>query len=571
MPLLLLILVEGCLRLVGYGQSIPLFVSTRTEETTSETALLMPNPRIIERYFHHPELAPKVSPDTFLFSLEKPKDTLRIVVMGGSSAAGFPYGRFGSPTGMLNQQLKFIYPNKNIELISVAMASINSYALRDFANEVASISPDAVLIYAGHNEYLGVMGVGSNFASYGGHWANLTFNFLRDFRLFQLLQNVLTQTPSSEQVNQQKSQGRTVMATVAKEKNIPLNSPLYKLGLDQFESNMAAILALFRNRDIPVYIGNLVSNEQHQPPFESEEESKGLNLSASLNFKSGDQSVNQNQYNDAREYYIAARDLDLLRFRAPSDFNGILARIAKEQQAVLVDVDTAVRNDTEHGIIGQKHMLEHLHPTAKGYFVIALAYMEAMQRNLLLPASDLALSDEVINQLWSNIPLNQVDQLFAQYKVAQLTSDYPFKKTPEPYTLPDASNQFEQLAVDRSNGQDWLSQQQLLLSEYQKMGDFSQAAQVASVMFDALRVNHQAAAAASQLYLRENNLRMAHYHARQAVSLASRNIAYRLTYAEVLFKRGLKAQSIAQLDQILRIEPNNPKAQRYLKLIEQGR
>ena len=130
-PILFIAAIEGGLRLVGYGQTIPLFVPFNNVSSGSETTpFLVPNPNIVERYFHRAELAPNVAPDTFLFTREKSTDTLRIVVMGGSSAAGFPFGRFGSPTGMLKQQLKYIYPNKNIELISVAMASINSYALR---------------------------------------------------------------------------------------------------------------------------------------------------------------------------------------------------------------------------------------------------------------------------------------------------------------------------------------------------------------------------------------------------------------------------------------------------------
>ena len=571
-PILFIAAIEGGLRLVNYGQTIPLFVPFNNASSgTDTTPFLMPNPNIVERYFHRPELAPNVAPDTFLFTREKSSDTLRIVVMGGSSAAGFPFGRFGSPTGMLKQQLKYIYPNKNIELISVAMASINSYALRDFMAEVANIEPDAVLIYAGHNEFLGIMGVGSNFASYGGHWANLSFNFLRDFRLFQLFQSLLTSAPpksiSGAQVSHSGNSGRTVMATVAREKNIPLNSPLYQLGVQQFNSNIGAVLGFFKQQNIPVYIGNLVSNERHQTPFESEGESAGVDRSASLNFKLGNQKYSAEDFDNARQHYNAARDLDLLRFRAPSQFNRIIKELANEHGANFVDIDNQMRSDTQHGIIGQSHMLEHLHPTARGYFLIALSFLNAMQHTNFLPPSELARSNNTIEQLWNDIPLNHVDKLFSEYKVAQLTADYPFQPNPIGFKLPSPSNRFEQLAIARINGEDWLKQQQQLLTEYQQQSDFNQAAQVASVMFDALPTNHQAAAVASQLYLRINNLRMAHYHARQAVLLADGNTRYRLTLAEALFKRGLKQQSVAQLQQVLELDPSNESAQRYLSII----
>ena len=88
-------------------------------------------------------------------------ETLRIIVQGGSTAAGWPYGFGASLAGMLQQRLQATLPRRNIEVITTAMTAVNSYTLMDFAEEIIAQQPDAVLIYAGHNEYLGVLGVGS--------------------------------------------------------------------------------------------------------------------------------------------------------------------------------------------------------------------------------------------------------------------------------------------------------------------------------------------------------------------------------------------------------------------------
>jgi len=45
------------------------------------------------------------------------------------------------------------------------MAAVTSYVLLDFADEIIAQRPDAIVIYTGHNEYLGIGGVGSSFAS----------------------------------------------------------------------------------------------------------------------------------------------------------------------------------------------------------------------------------------------------------------------------------------------------------------------------------------------------------------------------------------------------------------------
>ena len=144
---------EGTLRLVGFGSSHPLFIPF-----PEHPEFLQANPDVVQRYFRR---APALQIATIPFRAHKAPGTLRIVVQGGSSAAGFPYGRWASLAGMLGDRLETTYPERDIEVISTAMAAVNSYTLADFADEIAAIEPDAVLIYAGHNEYLGVLGAGS--------------------------------------------------------------------------------------------------------------------------------------------------------------------------------------------------------------------------------------------------------------------------------------------------------------------------------------------------------------------------------------------------------------------------
>ena len=98
---MLLLILEGGLRVVGIGQHQPLFIPVNNHPD-----YLQPNPDVIQRYFASPKLAPNVAIDTQFFLAQKSDDTLRIVVMGGSTAAGFPYGRFGSPAGILKHRLK---------------------------------------------------------------------------------------------------------------------------------------------------------------------------------------------------------------------------------------------------------------------------------------------------------------------------------------------------------------------------------------------------------------------------------------------------------------------------------
>ena len=171
LPFIILLLVEGVLVVTNFGHSYPLFIDKVSQDKSVK--YLQPNPDIIHRYFSEPRFAPNVSPDTVYFSKQKVRGSFRIVIQGGSTAAGFPYGRWASLQGMLEQRFKRLYPHKNIEIINTAMAAVNSYTLLDFTDEIIAQQPDLVLIYAGHNEYLGIMGVGSAIAGKGGRLATL--------------------------------------------------------------------------------------------------------------------------------------------------------------------------------------------------------------------------------------------------------------------------------------------------------------------------------------------------------------------------------------------------------------
>lgn len=592
LPFVLLLILEGLLHLSGFGKEYPLFVPSNYSQD-----YLQPNPEVVKRFFHQAKFAPPVGPDTFLFRKNKDSDSIRIVLMGGSTAAGFPYGRFGSPAGMLNQRIKAQFPDSHVEIISVAMASINSYALLDFVDEVIEIEPDAVLIYAGHNEYLGVMGVGSVYASNGSHAANLLFLKLKDWRIFQLIQSIyyaLFQTP----VDTDHSNGsRTVMASVAKEKAIAFDSALFAQGSAQFEQNLMAIQSAFRNAKIPLYLSTIASNEMDLPPFSSSSNpdveqlidraiprshrriiQQGVKLlesgdtSADLAYAVAQAMLDESDERAAK-FFTLAKDYDLLRFRAPSSFNHIIQEIAESSSSgksttFLVDSETAIRNDSSGKIIGAKHMLEHLHPTPRGYFLIADSFYQGLLANGFfnkLAAANQTISAALLTeQAWQNMPLSEVDQLVGEYKISTLTSDYPFTNNKIDVPAPKSDTSIQQIAKRRIEGEPWITTQQQLLVILQQQNNTSEAAKAAGLLYDALPNETEAARAASLLYLDINELGFAEFYARRALADSIKNDTtnanYYLTLAEIIFKSGDISGAVSILDELLEIEPNNTRA-----------
>ena len=602
-PASLLGAVELSLRASGFGQSYPLFVPS-----SQQSEYLMPNPDLIKRFFHLGANTPSVSPDTVYFKQQKSPSSLRVVIMGGSTAAGFPYGRFGSPAGMLQYQLIAMYPERDIEVISVAMSSVNSYALRDIADEVAAINPDAVIIYSGHNEYLGVMGVGSNYSLADSYATNLLFLKLKDLRLFQLLQWLLTSDPTKNSGEESSkiysdpisSQGaRTVMAKMAKERNILFDSDLYQAGLDQFANNLQAIINTFTHHKIPVVIGNLVANEKSLVPFQSSpKEAPSLAQLLATDSITNDKLTNEKlsaakqniesfptsadahyalgqlyldgagdlttetRHQTALSHFRRALDLDSLRFRAPTAFNDIIQQTRNVRGVTVADVEAKFRQHSQFGIIGEELLLEHVHPNVKGYELLSEVLLESLLEALQLPSEKAPRVQHT---------LTRVDDATAAQKIARLISDYPFNQRESKERLPVHSKipiGLSRFIDQRKAGYPWLKQQPELLSYFESQRNWQDAAKVVSALSFALPFDGQIAFAAANAQLRVNDIKRALFFARRAVQLEPNQERYLLTLAECWFKLQKMTKAVNTLKQVLYLNPANDRAKRYLRLLE---
>ena len=565
LPLAMLAIVELGLRAIGYGTDNPVFV-----EAKGRPNYLTANPDLIKRFFHIGAPTPTISPDTDYFLKTKPQNSLRLVLMGGSTAAGFPYGRFGSPSAMVKQQLIRLYPDKHIDVINIAMSSVNSYTLRDIAKDVALIEPDAVLIYAGHNEYLGVMGAGSVLSGSGNHLTNLAFLSLKQVRLFQLLQSLWqseTPLPTGE--------GRSLMAQLAQTQAIPENSATYAAGVRQFDDNIQAVIRTFEERGIPVVISNIVANEKDQTPFLSlpskalptsckqnptdfhRSNASALFFTAQCYLASGDTKA-------AKMWFREAVNKDQLRFRAHEDINVVIESKIDEQAVFLADTQERFEAHSPAGIVGNELMLEHLHPNSEGYSLIAQSFIAGLQEARVIGRE---VPESFFRQDWSKYTLSPVDHVIARQKIRRLTSDYPFQSSPVIVSPIKPSSPITTFAITRENGQPWLSQQPELLDYFAEQGDVAAMARTAAMLFDALPWEHKTAHTAATLLLRAGDLHGAQYYVNQAIQLASNVENYWLTRAEIHFKQGNKSKALEDLKTVLMINPNNKKAPGYIRLI----
>ena len=156
-PIIFLIVLEIFLRIINYGYNFDQWVDAGQGK-------YIINPNIGRRYFTSGDFNPNTIEDAF--DQHKKADSFRVFVLGGSSAEGFPFNPMGSFSRYIRRRLELVYPNTKIEVVNISMTAVNSYTVLDLMPGVLDQKPDLILIYAGHNEYYGALGVGS-VQSYG--------------------------------------------------------------------------------------------------------------------------------------------------------------------------------------------------------------------------------------------------------------------------------------------------------------------------------------------------------------------------------------------------------------------
>ncbi|HPY52298.1 MAG TPA: SGNH/GDSL hydrolase family protein, partial [Sedimentisphaerales bacterium] len=349
----LLLLVEGCLRLFRYGGDPRLFVAASVEGGRFLTC----NREIGRQYFPYLVKVPKPSWDAFL--KDKPSNGVRMFVLGGSTAAGFPYGNNLMFSRILNVRLQEAFPDRKIEIVNTAMSATNTYTQLDFLDEILAQKPDAILIYSGHNEYYGALGVASRESLGQSPAVARAYLKLRRLKLFVLAQDAVGLVRGMRKQGADYDPSATLMERMVGAKAIPLDSRLYRQGTKQFAENLDRIYQKARVAGVPIVVSELVSNVRDQRPFVSV--ATGSAPAADLVFRDAQALDREGDHEQAHRLYTKAKDLDALRFRASEEFNEILHETARRYGGAVVPMKSRFEAASPEGIIGDHLMVDHLH------------------------------------------------------------------------------------------------------------------------------------------------------------------------------------------------------------------
>jgi lysophospholipase L1-like esterase len=418
LPVIFLVLLEVFLRIINYGYNLDQWVDVGEGKYTI-------NSGIGRKYFTGGDFNPTPSEDEF--DIHKKANSFRVFVLGGSSAEGFPYSPMGSFSRYIRRRLELVYPDTPIEVINLGMTAINSYTLLDLLPGVLDQKPDLILIYTGHNEYYGALGVGS-VQSFGSSRALIRLMlYLNDFRITQLVRNSLHWVSSLFSSRKNTPSG-TLMSIMAKDKYILLNSKLFDQGIEQFRENMTDILKLIKDKGVPVILGRLISNLKDQKPFISVS-TPGYQTADQV-YEEAEEDLKNNHFTEADSLFKLAKDLDALRFRAPEKMNRVIDELGTEFHDPVVPIDSVFDSASPDGIVGDNLIVDHLHPNVKGYQLMGKAFYDCMEKKGYLPKTENSKIPfgEQDSLTRANFMFTKLDSIIGNDGITILKDNWPYVK-----------------------------------------------------------------------------------------------------------------------------------------------
>lgn len=472
-PMLFVTIAELGLRLFGYGYDASYFIPAEDAET------YLSNPKCTWQFFG-PELSR--TPIPTVLSAGKPQNTYRVFVFGGSAARGVPDPAF-SFSRLLEAMLNDRFPQTRFEVVNTAMVAINSHAVLPIVRQCGGLDGDLLIVYLGNNEVVGPYGAGTVFQSPRSSLSLIRAGiYVRCTRLGQLLGNAIGAVAGEDPEARKEWGGMPMFLS----HRVTADDPKLKLVYDHFAANLRDICAEAQDGGVPVIVSTVLTNLKDCPPFHSVHR-PGLSDDEKVRWEklyrqaialetSGDyeQAVRQYQaaeqiddqfaelyfhlgrcclalkrFQPARRHFVRARDLDALRFRADTQINRIIRRVAGGREAegvYLVDLEESshVRRQTPHGIPGSELLHEHVHLNFDGNYAVAAAMFDEVVRRLperiKKPKSIKKNGRTKKDGLKDPQPpspqrcaelttFTAYNRLYAATRIAMVTADPPFSKT----------------------------------------------------------------------------------------------------------------------------------------------
>ena len=438
-PLAFFVVFELGLRLVGFGYNTKVFVE--------EKGIVRSNWPFTFKYFPWSVARPMKS---LQFTAKKEPGTLRVFVLGGSAAQGYPAEEFG-----ISRQMQFMleqtYPKRKIEVINAAISAVNSHVMLPVAKDCLQYDPDFLMVYLGNNEVVGPYGPGTFYLGFSNNLTLIRLSqMIKSLRLYQMF--VVLAGRHTSAAGSWKGM-ESYLANTLYEDDERLEK-VYK----HFDRNLGDLISAAADENCPIILSTVGVNLQDSPPFASKESDH-----ADSQYQLGLANLEAGKTEDALVAFKSARDWDGLRFRADRRLNSVIRRQSSLPEGQITVVDSErLFEDGGPGLVsvpGGDYFYDHVHLSFTGNFIVAKAMTEAIVSQISPPSrfstslesvstalvytdwDELRLTRELTEQLLSKPPFtnqwNHRERQLARRRqlnkiAAQFTPEI-FEKTREQY------------------------------------------------------------------------------------------------------------------------------------------
>jgi tetratricopeptide (TPR) repeat protein len=413
-PIAAIALLEGLLRLVGFGYPAAFLLA----ESRNGQHFYVQNNQFGWRF-----MGPQLSrtPNALSIPQPKPADTVRIFVFGESAANGDPLPAFGL-SRMLLALLSLRYPGTHFEIENAAITGINSHAILPIARDCAPAQGDLWVLYMGNNEVVGPFGAGTIFGPQVPPLplirASLCVKATRTGQLLDSLRQALL--PAAR-----KQSAWTGMAMFLNQQ-VRAQDPRMDRVYRHFNQNLADILDAAKHCGAGVVLSTVAVNlkdcsplaSAHRPGLSEPDQTRWETLYdqglqalacgsnalaadrfqeaariddafAALRFAQGQCALALGQVQEAQAQFVAARDLDTLRFRCDSRLNESIRKAAQApgQRIRLADAERAFGQQSPEGVPGEEWFYEHVHLTFEGNYLLACTIADQLEQLLPVPVA----------------------------------------------------------------------------------------------------------------------------------------------------------------------------------------
>jgi tetratricopeptide (TPR) repeat protein len=410
-PLLFFALLELGLTVAGVGTSFDYF----HEIDIDGVPHYQENPDFADQFFP-PSL--NIGPLENTFTEERSPELVRVFVLGGSAAMGFPFNNHGVDR-LLAAQLRAALPSKRIEVINTAMTAVNSHVVYEVARSIPDNSADFAVILMGNNEVVGPYGPGTfnqNFL------ANISLirgiQALKRTRIWQALDGLMQQIKPVDAKQELEWEGMQMFTSHGISHDDPRMESVYA----NYQDNLTDIIEILSGKGIHVLLSTVPVNLRHSAPFMSvrrpglsEEQldqwreltRKGADSAGEENwtdavtsfkaaleidpeyadtyFRLATAFENLGEFQEARTHFERSLDQDALRFRTDTRINRIIPDVAADFEndtLSFVDSAAAFEQASQPYQPGWNLFLEHVHYGFSGNHVLAAEISRAIVSKL---------------------------------------------------------------------------------------------------------------------------------------------------------------------------------------------